>query len=96
MADRLPALDENGKAKRVFENMTIYKQYVEYHALKKSLYDSLKTVNRLSKVVMGIGVTYLLFLTVSCFIGSIRSPLAVIIAHGLVFQGDIISPKLET
>lgn len=69
LADRLPALDENGKTKRIFENMTIYKQYVEYHALKSSLHDSLKSVNRLSKVIMSIGVTYLLFLTVSCFIG---------------------------
>ena len=70
LADRLPhALDENGKAKRIFENMTIYKQYVEYHALKSSLYESLKSVNRLSKVIMTIGVIYLLFLTVSCFIG---------------------------
>lgn len=69
LADRLPALDENGKAKRIFENMTIYKQYVEYHDLKRSLFDSLKSINRLSKVVMSIGVAYLLFLTVSCFIG---------------------------
>ena len=69
LADRLPALNENGKAKRIFENMTIYKQYVEYHELKNSLFQTLKTVNRLSKVIMTIGVFYLLFLTVSCFIG---------------------------
>ena len=67
--NQLPALDNNGKPKRVFENMTIYKQYVEYHGLKDSLYESLQIVNTLSKLIMVIGVTYLLFLTVSCFIG---------------------------
>ena len=60
------------------------------------LYSSLNSVNRLSKVIMIIGITYLLFLTVSCFIGQIRSPLAVILSHGIVFRGDIISPSLET
>jgi hypothetical protein len=84
---KLPALDANGNPKRVFENMTIYKQYSEYHTLKDSLYAALKGVNRLSKVIMAIGVAYLLFLTVSCFIGEIRQPLAVMISHGLVFRG---------
>ena len=68
----LPAKDSNGKPKRVFENMTIYKQYVEYHALKDSLYASLRLVNTLSKIIMAIGVTYLLYLTVSCFVKEVR------------------------
>ena len=29
---------KDGKPKRVFENMTIHKQYNEYHALKEKLY----------------------------------------------------------
>ena len=91
---KLGPLDAKGSPRRVFENMTIYKQYMEYHQLKSSLYDSLNGVNRLSKVVMVIGVAYLLFLTVSCFIGQIRQPLAVMLSHGLVFRGDIISPSL--
>lgn len=45
---------------------------------------------------MGIGISYLLFLTVSCFIGDIRQPLAVMLSHGFIFRGDIISPSLET
>ena len=92
--NQLPALDVNGKPRRVFENMTIYKQYVEYHDLKDSLFNSLKSVNRLSKVIMAIGVAYLLYLTVSCFIGEIRQPLAVMLAHAIIFRGDIISPTL--
>ena len=39
---QLSTLDKDGKPKRVFENMTIYKQYVEYHDLKDSLYKSLR------------------------------------------------------
>ena len=64
----LSAKDNNDKPKRIFENMTIYKQYVEYHALKDSLHTSLRLVNTLSKIIMAIGVTYLLYLTVSCFV----------------------------
>ena len=81
----LPALDANGKPKRVFENMTIYKQYVEYHALKDSLHASLRLINTLSKIIMVIGVTYLLYLTVSCFVKEVRQPLAAMISHGLIF-----------
>ena len=92
----LPAKDSNGKPKRVFENMTIYKQYVEYHALKDSLYASLRLVNTLSKIIMAIGVTYLLYLTVSCFVKEVRQPLAAMISHGLIFQGDILSASLDT
>lgn len=32
------SVDESGKPKRVFESMTIHKQYVEYHELKDSMY----------------------------------------------------------
>ena len=44
---------------------------------------------------MTIGVAYLLYLTVSCFIGDIRRPLAVMLSHAIVFQGDIMSSSLE-
>lgn len=76
--------------------MTIYKQYVEYHALKDSLHASLRLVNTLSKIIMAIGVTYLLYLTVSCFVKEVRQPLAAMISHGLIFQGDILSASLDT
>ena len=91
-----PSLDSSDKPKRVFENMTIYKQYAEYHALKDSLYASLRLVNTLSKIVMAVGVTYLLYLTVSCFVKEVRQPLSAIISHWLIFQGDILSSKLDT
>ena len=69
---QLSTLDKDGKPKRVFENMTIYKQYVEYHDLKDSLYKSLRSVHNLSKIIMALGVAYLLYLTVSCFVAEVR------------------------
>ena len=69
--------------------MTIHKQYNEYHELKDSLYAQLGSINSLSNLIMVIGVTYLIFLTVSLFIDAVKEPVALIVAHAIVFSGDI-------
>jgi len=65
-----PSHDENGKPLRVFESMTIYKQYYEYNAIKETMYSQIKNVNRFANVHMVCGVIYLLFLILSCFLGA--------------------------
>ena len=50
--------------------MTIYKNYYEYNEIKDLMYGQLASVNRFSNIHMICGVIYLLFLILSCFLGS--------------------------
>lgn len=78
--------DSSGKPKRVFESMTIHKQYVEYHALKDSVYAQVSSLNRYSTVLITIGIVYMIYLTVSIFIQQIREPLPLVISHAILFD----------
>ena len=67
----LPEFDAEGKPRRVFENMTIHKQYYEYHSLKNLMYSQLKCINILGLVAMALGMAYMIYLTISLFLPSI-------------------------
>ena len=88
-SDALPELDDNGKPKRVFQNMTIHKQYYEYHELKDLMYAQLRFVNNMGLVVMILGMAYVIYLTISLFVDSIVAPIPVIITEAMIYGSDM-------
>ena len=94
-SDALPELDDNGKPKRVFQNMTIHKQYYEYHELKNLMYAQLRFVNLMGVVLMCIGMAYMIYLTISLFVDHIVEPIAVIISEVLVYGSDMEGSYVE-
>ena len=80
---------KDGKPKRVFENMTIHKQYNEYHELKEKLYAQIGSVNCFASFHIILGVVYMMFLTVSIFADTIKEPVAVLVAHSIVFGNSL-------
>ena len=88
-ADALPELDHNGKPKRVFQNMTIHKQYYEYHELKDLMYAQLRFVNNMGLAVMILGMAYVIYLTISLFVDSIVAPIPVIITEAMIYGSDM-------
>ena len=66
-------------------NMTIHKQFYEYHDLKNLMYAQLKFVNTMGILSMCLGMTYMIYLTISLFVDHIVEPVAVIIAEAMVY-----------
>lgn len=88
-ADALPELDHNGKPKRVFQNMTIHKQYFEYHEMKNLMYAQLRFVNNMGLAVMILGMAYVIYLTISLFVDNITAPIPVIITEAIIYGSDM-------
>ena len=88
-ADALPELDDNGKPKRVFQNMTIHKQYFEYHEMKNLMYAQLRFVNNMGLAVMILGMAYVIYLTISLFVDNITAPIPVIITEAIIYGSDM-------
>ena len=64
----LGEMDPTGNGGKVFQNMTIHKQYLEYNDLKTTLYHRLKRINQWSIVLNITGVISLIYLIVSLFV----------------------------
>ena len=60
--------------------MTIHKQYNEYHELKDDLFARINNINKYATIILIMGVTYLVYLTISLFLETIREPFAEIVA----------------
>ena len=80
---------KDGKTKRVFENMTIHKQFNEYHELKETLFSQISSVNCFASFHIILGVVYMMFLTVSIFADTIKEPVAVLISHAIIFGNSL-------
>jgi len=72
----------------VFQNITIHKQFIEYNELKESLNRQLALITRWSAFLNLVGVTYLIYLTVSLFVAPLTSPLACTLAQLMVYGTD--------
>ena len=73
------AIDADGKPKRVFQSITICRQYEEYTGLKTKVYSNLKTANCLSLVLLIIGVIFTIYLAISLFVDRLTYPLSLLL-----------------
>ena len=53
------------------------------------MFSQVAQVNCFSGILIAIGATYLIFLTISLFISTLRDPMAVIVGQGMIFKGAI-------
>ena len=83
----LGEMDPTGNGGKVFQNMTIHKQYLEYNDLKTTLYHRLKRINQWSIVLNITGVISLIYLIVSLFVDKQAVPLSSLIGHSIAFGG---------
>ena len=89
-------MDPQGSGGKVFQNMTIHKQYLEYHELKNLLQQRLKNINRWSIVLNVTGVISLIYLIVSLFVDTKAVPLACEIGHAIAFSGEDVTTNYES
>lgn len=82
-------LEENGKPKRTFENMTIHRQYMEYNAIKQRVLGGVKCVKWLAVTLITIGVLLLFYLVISMFVSPItQEPASMAAVQGIVFSAE--------